>query len=193
MFSTYFTGNMSIKPSHERSVLIVGGGTFGTSTAYHLSLRGYKSVKVLDRWAPPSQEAAGNDRNKVIRVDYPEPLYAKLASEAREIWRDANGMFAGLYHKTGWILAPSKATLPFIDASIKTAGELGLEQAQEISINDVKSQWPAFEGPMNGWTTYWNPGAGWVNAREALAKMANAAANNGVEYVTFSSIWSISH
>jgi len=128
---------MSTKSSSERSVLIVGGGTFGTKTAYHLSQRGYKSVKVVDRWAPPSLEAAGNDINKVIRADYPEPLYAKLASEAINVWKDPKGIFSGLYHKTGWVLAADSASLPFIECSIKTAGDLGLEQAEPISTKDI--------------------------------------------------------
>lgn len=77
---------MSANTETSKSILIVGGGTFGTSTAYHLSLRGYTNVTVLDRFPIPSVEAAGNDINKVIRSDYAEPLYTKLGNEAIKHW-----------------------------------------------------------------------------------------------------------
>lgn len=54
----------------QRSVLIIGGGTFGTTTAYFLAKQGYKDVKVLDRWAPPALEAAGNDLRHVTRSKF---------------------------------------------------------------------------------------------------------------------------
>ncbi|KAI6873104.1 hypothetical protein KC343_g1408 [Hortaea werneckii] len=114
---------MAPKLDRSNSILIVGGGTFGTSTAFHLAKRGYKNVTVLDRFPPPSETAAANDINKVIRADYPEPLYASLATESVEQWRDPNGLYAGLYHRTGWLLAAPEngSSLPFIQGSIETA------------------------------------------------------------------------
>ncbi|KKY18798.1 putative fructosyl amino acid oxidase [Phaeomoniella chlamydospora] len=168
----------------ERSILIVGGGTFGTSTAYHLSRRGYNSVTVLDRWAAPSSEAAGNDINKVIRADYPEQLYASLATEATEIWKDPNGMFGGLYHRCGWLIAASGISLPFIESSVETAGKLGFEQAQPMSPGAIHKRWPAFTGEMDGWKSYWNSSAGWADARTALSRMASATMEAGVKYIS---------
>lgn len=171
-------------PHNKRSVLIVGGGTFGTSTAYHLAQRGYRNVTVLDRSAPPSFEAAGNDVNKVIRRDYPEPLYARLATEASDIWRDPNGLFNGLYHRSGWIMAASEVSLPWVEHAVKTAGELGLEQAQPITAKEVSNRWPALTGGMKGWKSFWNHAAGWANARSALTRMAHAAQESGVVYIS---------
>jgi sarcosine oxidase/L-pipecolate oxidase len=45
----------------KKSVLIIGGGAFGTSTAYHLSARRYDKVTVLDRFAAPSKDAAATE------------------------------------------------------------------------------------------------------------------------------------
>ena len=58
----------------DMQILIIGAGCFGTSTAYHLSTRGYTSIRVLDRYAPPSCEAAATDISKIIRSDYNVPL-----------------------------------------------------------------------------------------------------------------------
>ena len=52
--------------NHTTSILIVGAGTWGCSTALHLARRGYKNVKVLDPYPVPSPIAAGNDVNKIM-------------------------------------------------------------------------------------------------------------------------------
>ena len=51
--------------SRSESVLIVGAGCFGISTAYHLLLRGFTDVTVLDRSETlPAPDAASTDMNK---------------------------------------------------------------------------------------------------------------------------------
>lgn len=58
---------MPSKPlSHASSILIVGAGTWGCSTALHLVRRGYTNVTVLDPYPVPSAIAAGNDVNKIM-------------------------------------------------------------------------------------------------------------------------------
>lgn len=50
------------------SILIVGGGTWGVSTALHLARRGYVDVTVLDSYPVPSAISAGNDINKIVEL-----------------------------------------------------------------------------------------------------------------------------
>jgi glycine/D-amino acid oxidase-like deaminating enzyme len=57
---------MSPPSTKGSSILIIGGGTWGCSTALHLVRRGYKSVQVLDPYEIPSPIAAGNDVNKIM-------------------------------------------------------------------------------------------------------------------------------
>lgn len=46
----------------EDAVLVVGGGCFGISTAYHLLKRGFKDVTVVDRSEVlPAPDAASTD------------------------------------------------------------------------------------------------------------------------------------
>ncbi|KAK7192677.1 hypothetical protein DPSP01_006892 [Paraphaeosphaeria sporulosa] len=173
-------------PSNSpKSVLIVGGGTFGTSTAYHLSLKPetYHSITVLDRFPVPSQEAAGNDINKVIRNDYADPLYARLTTEAMKLWGNPHGLYKGLYHRTGWLLGAAEESKDFVRQSAETARKLGLVVAQPVSRDEIRSRWPLITGEMHGWSTVWNPSAGWANARGGLTKLAQAAQENSVRYV----------
>ncbi|KAJ5249084.1 hypothetical protein N7468_000535 [Penicillium chermesinum] len=165
-------------------IIIVGGGTFGTSTAYHLAKKGYTNVIVLDRFPVPSFEAAGNDINKIIRTEYPEPLYTKLASDAREIWSDPKGLFSGLYHPSGWIIAVGEKSKAFIDGSIRTAHAMGVAPPSLVSTDEIHKQWPEMNGDFEGWQSYWSPNAAWVDARQGLVRMAQEAMKSGVKYIS---------
>jgi sarcosine oxidase/L-pipecolate oxidase len=164
-------------------VIIIGGGTFGTTTAYHLARKGYKSVTVLDRWPVPSLEAAGNDINKVIRTEYPEPLYTKLASDAAKIWKDPKGLFAGLYFPSGWIIGASDHSRPFVESSIESANALGVEPPELLPTEKVQQLWPELTGKFPGWLSFWSSNAAWVNAGESIKRMAEEAVEAGVKYV----------
>jgi len=47
----------------------------------------------------PSRDAASTDTTKIVRADYVEPIYAKIAGEAIELWKTE--FFSGTYHQTG--------------------------------------------------------------------------------------------
>lgn len=149
---------MATKPS----VLIVGGGAFGTSTAYHLSLRGYDRVTVLDRFDAPSMDSAATDLNKVVRADYPRPLYTRLGMEAMAVWKDPKSIFAGMYRETGWIMAAHSTARGWLESARKTAGEAKREELKYMTADEIKTQWPALTGNFPDWTNIYSPDAGWV-------------------------------
>ncbi|KAI9846608.1 MAG: hypothetical protein M1837_003849 [Sclerophora amabilis] len=173
----------------DSDICIIGAGAFGTSTAYHLSLRGYKNIRVLDRYPSPSCEAAANDLNKVIRSDYNEPLYATLGLEAIEAWKTEK-VFEGLYHQPGWILSAQNLSVPFVEGSIETSKRLQVKGMEVMSVGQIRKRFPVFTGGLDGWNiNVWNPTAGWASAREALRRMALAAQENGVEYISGDEGW----
>ncbi|RDW85812.1 hypothetical protein BP5796_04137 [Coleophoma crateriformis] len=100
---------MSTTPFKERIVLIIGGGTFRTSIAYHLSQSVYVSVTVLDRWAPQLLEA-----------------------------KDPAGLFSGMFYNSGWIIGAGNATLPFMEASVKNSELLGFNKGEFVSAEQNK-------------------------------------------------------
>ncbi|KAF6819859.1 fructosyl amino acid oxidase [Colletotrichum plurivorum] len=166
------------------SVLIVGGGVFGTSTAYHLSLRGYDSVTVLDRFSAPSKDSAATDLNKVVRADYPNPLYARLGEEAMREWKDPASIFAGMYRETGWVMSGHGMTRGWLHSALDTARRAGREGVAFMETEDMKKRWPALTGEFPDWTNLWSPAAGWVASGQAVLRMADAARAQGVKYVT---------
>ncbi|OOG01132.1 hypothetical protein ASPCADRAFT_202997 [Aspergillus carbonarius ITEM 5010] len=170
-------------------ILIVGAGCFGTSTAYHLAQRGFTSVRVLDRYPAPSCEAASTDISKIIRSDYNEPLYARLGIEAIAAWQSED-LFRDLYHVPGWVLSAYKLSCAFVEGSIETSTKLGVKGLERLSPQQIRERFPLVTGKLDGWNVnVWNPTAGWAAAGEALRRMAVAAQEKGVEYISGEQGW----
>lgn len=170
--------------NHDTQILIVGAGAFGTSTAYHLAQRGYRSIRVLDRYAPPSCEAASTDISKVIRSDYNEPLYVRLGVEAIKVW-ETSELYRGLYHVPGWVLSAKELSVPFVKGSIETSRRLGVQGIEELTKDQIRQRFPMVDGALDDWNiNVWNPTAGWANSGEALKRLARAAQEKGVEFIS---------
>ncbi|KAJ2896096.1 fad dependent oxidoreductase [Zalerion maritima] len=174
----------------DKHILIVGGGTFGLSTAYHLAKSGYTHITVLEKDSLiPSEASAGNDLNKIIRAEYEDSFYTELALEAINQWK-TNPLFAPYYHQVGYLLATSinapdkaKRTLAKSLSSIQNhpAFSGGLVTPVE-SRADIKSVAPAFSGPME-WRGYFNRLAGYAHAADSLHATFAACRELGVEFV----------
>lgn len=170
----------------ESSILIVGAGVFGASTAYHLSLQ-YKNasrITVIDRAPAPPDPAASTDINKIIRSDYSSPFYTELAYEAMKAWQEWPEL-KDSYHRTGWIMLDTEDS-DLSDRIRKVFRDRGHDPTKDVPLNELDSHW---KGIMKGTNTkgyksaYWNPEAGWCDAAAATKSIMQAAINRGVNYV----------
>jgi glycine/D-amino acid oxidase-like deaminating enzyme len=66
---------------------VIGAGVMGLFTADFARRRG-ASVLVLDEWRLGDPRAASFSLTRSIRSDYLDPVYARLAFEARKLWLD---------------------------------------------------------------------------------------------------------
>ncbi|KAF6808283.1 L-pipecolate oxidase 2 [Colletotrichum sojae] len=173
----------------EPTVLIVGAGTFGTSTAYHLSqtYADPSRVTVIDRWATSShgaKQAAAIDVNRIIRTDYASPLYCNLANEAMHpwFWSKELGHF---FHKTGWVVLDEKDN-DFSSSVRETFRQRGSDYTRDVDLHDVERKWGVIEGVKTDGLgrAYFNPEAGWCDAALATANYMAAAEKKGVKRTT---------
>ncbi|OIW33080.1 FAD dependent oxidoreductase [Coniochaeta ligniaria NRRL 30616] len=169
------------------SYLILGSGVFGASTALHLILtHPDAAVTLVDRDAhdAPTRVAASWDWNKVVRADYSDILYTKLALEAQDLWR-TDAIWKPFYHESGvvWISGTS-----FAKKVIANHAALGVEaKVNCYSVEETRKLYEVlFEGAdyTGVEEVLVNQGSGWAEAKEALQSTIEAAIALGVKYVT---------
>ncbi len=96
--------------SSPASILIIGSGVFGLSTALSLARRpqySHTNITILDRSQFPSPDGSSIDTSRIIRADYSSPAYAALASRAQAEWRKTgSGELGGdgRYSESGLVL-----------------------------------------------------------------------------------------
>lgn len=167
----------------EPTVLIIGAGTFGTSTAYHLA-QNYSDpskVTIVDRNATPPELAAAIDVNRIIRTDYANSLYCGLANEALHSWTWSLEL-QRFFHKTGWLVLGeegSKAT----ESVRKVFKERGFDRTEDVELKRVGERWSRLKATdVKGFSdAYFNPEAGWVEAASATKSFMEAAEAKGVK------------
>lgn len=82
-------------------VIVIGGGIVGAATAHALTHRG-QNVLLLDRFEPGHEHGSSHGDGRVVRFNYPEPIYVEMARLAYAAW-EALSTAAGrtLLQKTG--------------------------------------------------------------------------------------------
>lgn len=185
------------------SILIIGGcGTFGLSTAWHLSKRGYNNIVCLDRWPFPSRSSAGYDRNKIVRTAYADPMYVKLAQEALEEWKTP--IFKDVINLSGWVAGTSDAKpapLPeekdqSEDTSISAVGAFDrllqnlqlYSQPEHLTLlhtpSDLHNLFPKYFSHTPGFRGVLDSNAGWVDAAKALEVVGKLCEASGVKFIS---------
>jgi sarcosine oxidase / L-pipecolate oxidase len=164
--------------------LIVGSGVFGASTAYHMAKTLRKCRIILiekSSWA--KQCGASIDVNKIIRVEYEDPVYLRLALRAQKAWREETP-WSDFYHPA------EKVTVGELDSQKRILArmhQLGVDtDASIISVDETKRRYPGFLEEMafhDCQETYLNPDSGWAEATPALARVIEKAVHLGVELV----------
>ncbi|KAK2005031.1 FAD dependent oxidoreductase [Colletotrichum falcatum] len=165
------------------SILIIGSGVFGLTTAYELAQRpryASTTITVLDR-SPvpgPSQDAASVDSSRIIRADYADPAYARLAAEAQTEWRKTEHPSdlgaEGRYSQSGLCLA-KKTSLEYVRESynnvVSLAGADGDKIIRELPTPTAIKDFLGTPVAPGTWG-YINPLAGWADAGAAMSYLA---------------------
>ena len=123
--------------SKNFDVIVIGGGSIGLSTAYHLSKRGAKSL-VLERFKFLNQTGSSAGVSRQFRIPYPEAYMVKLVLQSEPYW-------AELQSHTSKKLLERVGTLWFGDPNVKsTEGNIGEAEkaldAMKVPYTKLNSQ-----------------------------------------------------
>ncbi|SGZ58966.1 CIC11C00000003092 [Sungouiella intermedia] len=162
------------------TVLIVGCGVMGLSSALELAQQGYH-VTAIDAYPVPSPWSAANDYNKIIRTEYSELMYTKMSIEALDLWR-SSPMFKDTFNECGRVMLTPKSYI-----SRKEFEQVGIDNLKRVGVGkkieifrggeELTSKFPIFTGNVvkNDEEFKWNPESGLAHAANSLrAVYANA-------------------
>lgn len=173
------------------SVLIVGSGVFGLSTAYALSLRPSFSstvITVLDRSPFPSPDGSSIDTSRIIRPDYKDPAYAALAQTAQEEWRkqgpnELGG--EGRYTESGLCLVANKGHTgeKYVRGSLQNVQDILEAQGDKDGVQELRSRKEIDEvvdiGGGSGDWGYINRRSGWADAEAGMRYLRKKVEDTG--------------
>ncbi|KAL4924060.1 NAD(P)/FAD-dependent oxidoreductase [Aspergillus undulatus] len=179
-------------PTKASTILIIGAGTWGCSTALHLARRGYTNVTVLDPYEIPSPIAAGNDVNKIVEhkelkegISIPNAIaFSTFSRAALKGWKE-DPVFAPYFHETGFIVAADSSEL----ISAIKEHEVESHDADYVALEsagDFRGTMP--EGVLTGDLPNWKgwiskKDAGWIHARKAIVSAHDEAKRLGVRFI----------
>ena len=177
----------------ERTVLIIGAGIFGTSTAYHLSQQiPTSNITIVDQHPLPTPGAASEDPpygashdiNKIVRSDYPDAYYMALAEEAIAAWGSWE-LIKPFYHRSGWIMMDKEGSDLAKRIRQSYHQRAGPDPTRDIGLDEVRFGWGGILKDVDAGGTqgaYHNASAGWAEADKAVAAMLDDTVRRGVKY-----------
>src|ERR1700674_3186262 len=111
-------------------VIVVGGGSMGLSTAYHLAKRKTKTL-VLERFTFLNQNGSSAGVSRQFRIPYPESYMVKMVLDDIQFWHE-------LQTHTSAQLLDTVGTLWFGDPKV-TSSEVNIGEAEKaLKANNVK-------------------------------------------------------
>jgi glycine/D-amino acid oxidase-like deaminating enzyme len=164
------------------TVIVVGAGINGVTSAIELKKRGHKVV-LVDPGPLPHPLAASTDISKAVRAAYgPDEDYTALAERSIELWRKWNTDFGTeLYHETGvlFVCQDQMQAGGFEYESFRVLEKQGhrLERFDPFTFHE---RFPAFD-PDRFQDGFFDPAAGYVESGRVVATLIEYAKSRGIE------------
>ena len=140
---------MAPQSTPPASILIIGSGVFGLSTAYAITQRqafANTTITVVDRSPFPAPDGFSIDSSRIIRADYSDPAYAALAAQAQEVWRqqgDDELGGQGRYTECGLALVtdvPHDDEDDYVRASFRNVQRIAADAGDADAVQELASR-----------------------------------------------------
>ncbi|KAH7400850.1 FAD dependent oxidoreductase [Phaeosphaeria sp. MPI-PUGE-AT-0046c] len=159
-------------PRTPSSILIVGSGAFGLSSAWALCrnpLYNDTTITVVDRQTFPTPDGSSIDTSRIIRPDYAAAPYTRLATIAQNRWR--TDFATDQYHQVGLAVTARGPEQKYVSESLANVNAIGSDKTEVLESSQDIRRVAGLEGSDewgSGCTGYVNWSSGWANAEGAM-------------------------
>jgi len=159
-------------------ILIIGAGIAGVSTAYFLTRRGARNIRIIEKEKLAGTHSSGLNA-AILRTMIPEPLINRLARESAEFYLNPPADFSSepLVDKTGIFLAASKGNEAVLQGWCDDNPETRMEP---IPVERVYERIPDLTRGL-GMAT-WKANDGVMDIHAILQGFLRGAVRSGAEF-----------
>ncbi|KAF9892249.1 hypothetical protein FE257_002026 [Aspergillus nanangensis] len=169
-------------------IVIIGAGIFGLSTAAQLASEGHRNILVLDRHVPPVPDGSSSDISRVIRFDYADDDYLRIAHEAYLKWQQS-AKYKGIFYSAPYILTgnTSEHGQSWIKKTTAALTQRNLPWQKIDDAAEAKKKYPVLSGALAGGSNFFgydNQQAGWADASKAVSQLRDDCIELGVSFIS---------
>lgn len=171
------------RASTSPDVIVIGAGTFGVWTAYHLMRRGAK-VMLMDAYGPGNSRASSGGETRQMQADTPSDVYTQSSIDSYRWWKR-------IEQDSGVpiVLETGKVYVSTTDANIDVANErkarherFGIDGTEILDPGELSYRWPQMYSGDASWGIYTRGVAGCIMmARKGVEAVANEFVKEGGE------------
>ncbi|RWQ22714.1 N-methyl-L-tryptophan oxidase [Mesorhizobium sp.] len=161
------------------SVIVVGLGAMGSSTAAVLARRGCRVMGFERFWRAHDRGSSHGDTRAIRKAYVREAEYAPLVLEAYDLWRrlERDSGAELLVQIGGLVVAPTGGKT--LARSVATAQAYGIDY-ELLDTNEVSRRWPTMHPPANC-TTFYEPTQSIMPPEKTVATNIELAVRHGAE------------
>ena len=158
-------------------VIVIGVGSMGASTCYHLAKKGYK-VLGLEQFDIPHEQGSHSGQSRIIRKAYGEASdYVPLLERAYENWKTLESETGHqVYYKTGLVYFGAKNG-SFLDTVKQSSSQYKIPLNQ-LTEKECTLKYPQFKLPFD-FERLVEPDAGLLTPERSILLMVQQAILNG--------------
>ncbi|KAI8933130.1 hypothetical protein NX059_009771 [Plenodomus lindquistii] len=125
------------------------------------------------------------DISRVIRFDYRDPIYARLAKEAFDLWLSHSIYQDSFYHTANAFVSSKPYGRSHVDKCTDVLDGLGLPWERLSSKAAIKEMFPVLYGEeaQSDLYGYCNRSSGWADARKAVVGLRDQCIEAGVSFI----------
>ncbi len=166
--------------SDSADVVVIGGGSTGTSIAWQLARLGAGRIILLEKNALAS--GATGRSSAIIRMHYTHETLARMALNARGVFERFDEIVGGDagFRRTGFIALVGSRDVEALKRNVEMHRRVGVS-AQVLMPDELKKLEPRFELTREDGAAAWEPDSGYADPHGATTAYADAARRLGVD------------